>query len=155
MLRKSLVILALFLVSHAHAFAAESSTLKLYPLKTSSGACNYQLKGTKNPKTIHFAQGAGCFYRDRESLLRDVKNCASRSYININKNEMALRQNLIEDWIYWVDDHDNYIVDLGELKERDCEKVSCEPFYMEAVLTVKRGSLQRTFEMRGGCEHPN
>jgi len=148
-MRKILVILALFSISCTHAIADESNTLKLYPLsksglKSHAGDCTYQLKGTKSPKIKHFVQGGICPIGS--------KDCYGVSVINIDNNQMILRRIADGEWdepaLYKNDD---YVVEI-KFKERDCKKVSCKSFIYDGVLTVKKGSLQQTFDMQGSCD---
>jgi len=156
MMRKIPLILVLFSVSCTHAAADESNTLKLYPLTyplTESGDkdCTFQLKGTKGSKIEHFAQIGVCYSHDANGRPADLKDCTAVSVININKNKMILRQISYggpESALYKNDD---YVVEI-KVKERDCEKVSCKNFIYDGVLTVKKGSLQQTFDMQGSCD---
>jgi len=154
MMHKTLAILALFSVCFTHVVAAESGALKLYPLSESGvrGNCTFQLKGTKNPKIAHFTQIGVCVGYDAKGLPIDLKDCTAVSHININNNEMVLRNisqgGGFESALYKNDD---YVVEM-KFKDRDCEKVSCEPFIYDGVLTVKKGSLQRVFDVQGSCD---
>lgn len=156
MMRKTLVVLALLSVGCTHAARLEAEALKLYPLTKvdTSGACTFQLKGTKSPNIMHFVQIGVCLPYDEKGLPADLKDCSARSVININNNQMVLRNMLQDGELYSaLYKNDDYVAEIKS-KERDCDnkKVSCAPFYLDAVLTVKKGSQQQTFDMQGSCE---
>ena len=165
MMHKALVILALLSVGCAHAVATEKSgALRLYPIKESElpepqeGGCDFQLKGTKDPKTKHFIQIAVCFPCSKKGRPAETVGCIPASAININNDQVVLPRTApgkLEDPVLYK--YGDYSVELN-IKPRegkDCEKISCEKFPMEAVLTVKMGSQQQTFEMQGSCDIPN
>jgi len=155
-MHKSLVILMLLSVGCAHATAAESDALRLYPLTTKErGECFFQLKGTKDPKTKHFIQRGVCVSYSKDIPL-DVGDCTAISVININKNQIILHQKSLGIYSPTLYKNNDYVVEM-EFKERDCdnEKISCTPFYLDAVLTVKKGSQEQSFDMLGECIHIN
>jgi len=159
-MHKTFIILALFSMGFTHAAAGEESgALRLYPLTGSAmeGNCDFQLKGTNSPKIRHFSQSGICFAYDAKGLPVDVKDCTAVSQININNSQIVLR-NISQGAGYESARYknDDYAVEI-EHEERDClnKKVSCSPFYLDAVLTVKKGSLQQAFEMQGSCHFPN
>jgi hypothetical protein len=153
---KTLLILALLSVGCTHAVAGEYDVLKLYPLDTKLGACTYQLKGTKNPETRHLVQNGMCLSHDAQGRPQGVENCEAIAIININKNQMTLRKMSIGEYSFGHYGNDEYAVEM-EVKDMDCEEVSvaCEHFFLDAVVTVKKGFLQRTFEMYGECKFPD
>ncbi|MCL2020554.1 MAG: hypothetical protein FWG81_00220 [Betaproteobacteria bacterium] len=154
MINKFLIILALFSVVCTNAAAVEPDALGLYPLTESgipsqAGDCAYQLKGTKSPKHEHFVQTAICPKR----RFFNASDCVPVSIININNNQIVLRNistNIINNEGSSLYKNDEYVVEI-RVKE-DCTKVSCDLFYLDAALTVKRGSLQQIFEMQGNCD---
>jgi len=161
-MHKTLVILALFSVGCAHAAAAEElNVLRLHPLaepellEARVGGCSYQLKGTKNPKVRHLVQAGACLPCGTQGRPAKVRNCIPSSVINVNNNQMALPRTADGEFgkpaFYKYGD---FAVEINS-KPRDCEKVSCDPFSYDAVLVVKKGSLQQTFEMQGDCDVPN
>ena len=156
-MHKVLVILALFSVGCAHAVAdGKSDAPRLYPLtklapKMGRG-CTFQLKGAKSPEINHLVQIGYCYSHDEKGTPVDVKKCTAVSVININNKQRVLRQISYggpESARYKDDD---YVVEM-KFTERDCDnkKVSCTPFYLDGVLTVKKGSMQETFEVQGNC----
>jgi hypothetical protein len=154
MLHKTLLILTLLSVGCTRVAAVESDSLILYPVETEIGACDYQLKDTKDPKIKHLVQSGICLSHDAKGHPLGVENCKAVAILNINNNQMALRRMSIGGYSSGLYQNNDYVAEI-EISGRDCEKVSCEPFFMDAVVTLKNGSLQETFEMHGGCDHPN
>ncbi|MDR2207603.1 MAG: hypothetical protein LBE22_01310 [Azoarcus sp.] len=166
MMHKPLFILALLSVGCSHAVVAgESDALKLYPLSKKEMAmpdldegCSYQLKGTKNPEILHFGKGAICPPKGRSA---GVSDCVPGSVINVNNKQMNIRRILKEGYLADYEpalyENDDYVIEIkSKFRDKeDCEKNSCEIFFLEAVMTIKKGSLQRNFEMHGSCYLPN
>jgi len=161
-MHKTFIILALFSMGFTHAAAGEESgALRLYPLAESkmpeSGEddCVFQLKGTKDPKVKHFVQTGVCFPCATKGRPAGAGGCIPAAVISINNNQRALPRTADggydEPAFYKYGD---YVVEIRS-KFRDCKNVSCDPFHHDAVLTVKEGSRQQTFEMQGNCDSPN
>jgi hypothetical protein len=153
MLHKTLLILTLLSVACTHAVADESGTLMLYPLKepTEELDCNFQLKGTKDKKIKHFIQRGSCYTHDLKGNPISIEDCTAVSIIKINSNQLTLRNISYDKTLYKNDD---YVVEV-ELTDLDRDEVTTWPFVTEAVLTVKKGSLQKTFNLHGWCDFPN
>jgi len=157
MINKTLVILALFSVGCAHAVADEKTeALRLYPLTKLAPemgrGCTFQLKDARSPEINHLVQIGYCYSHDAKGAPVDVKECTAVSAININNKQRILRQVSYGGPESARYEGDDYVVEM-KFTERDCDnkKVSCTPFYLDGVLTVKKGSMQKTFEVQGNC----
>jgi len=152
-MRRTLGFLMLFSVICTHAVAAEPESIKLYPVTYPRAKdCTFQLKGTKSSKVGHFAQIGDCYSPDASGRPVELKDCTAVSVININKNQMVLRQisyGGLESALYKNND---YTVEIKFI-ERDCEKNSCKNFLHDGVLTVKRGGLKQSFDIQGSCAY--
>jgi hypothetical protein len=119
-------------------------------MRATEGDCTFQLQSMKDPEIEHFIQIGTCYPYDLKGRPTGLEKCKAVSIIRINGNQMTLRDISFDRSLYKNDD---YVVKVKKT-DRDCREVLCTQFTSDAVLTVKKGSLQETFNMQGNCYSP-